>query len=181
MPGEARQVAWQVPAVIERARARVGAGVRLRRRQAERWKGSAGVDDPDENIAWNRRRWGDAGTWRGLDSLGYQWGGGFAQTPASVAALADKFLRPYIDDRYDLAILEISPGGGRITAELVRYARRLSLVDLNVAAIEICRQRFADVAHPDRLPGQRRAVAGRGRGRAVRPHRLLRQHGAHAP
>ena len=70
------------------------------------------------------------------------------QTPATVAALTDNFLRPYVGNRYDLAILEISPGGGRLTAELVRYAARLSLVDLNVAAIEICRRRFADLPIP---------------------------------
>jgi SAM-dependent methyltransferase len=110
--------------------------------------GSAGSDDPEENLAWNRRRWGDGQTWRKLDSLGYQWGGGFEQTPALVAALADRLLRPYIGDRYDLAILEISPGGGRMTAELIRYASRLSLVDLNAAAIDICRERFAMLPIP---------------------------------
>jgi SAM-dependent methyltransferase len=110
--------------------------------------GSAGSDDPDENLAWNRQRWGDATTWRKLDSLGYQWGGGFEQTPATVAALADRLLRPYVGSRYDLAILEISPGGGRMTAELIRYASRLSLVDLNAAAIDICRERFAVLPIP---------------------------------
>ena len=79
------------------------------------WVGSASVDDADKNIAWNRRRWGNEAAWRKLDSLGYQWGGGFAQTPALVAEMADRFLRPYLGDRYDLAILELSPGGGRFT------------------------------------------------------------------
>ncbi len=119
-----------------------------RRRGNRRGQERAAADDPGENIAWNRRRWGDARTWRELDSFGYQWGGGAPQTPATFAALADKFLRPYIGSRYDLAILEISPGGGRLTSELIRYASRLSLVDLNAAAIEICRGRFGALPIP---------------------------------
>src|SRR6266508_2319000 len=134
VPGSRRKQ-WPIGEPLRRVRARAARmlGSKPGGKPAL-WEGSAGVDDPLENLSWNRRQWGDATAWRRLDKLGYQWGGGFAQTPALVATLADKFLRPYLGDRYDLAILEISPGGGRFTAELVRYAQRLSLVDLNAAA-----------------------------------------------
>ncbi len=147
------------PAAAGCARTRPSRVARVSDDRAARWEGSAGVDDPDENIVWNRHRWGDDGNVAQAGQPRLPMGGGVAQTPATVAALADKFLRPYVGDRYDLAILEISPGGGRMTAELVRYAKRLSLVDLNEAAIDICRERFGDVADPDRVRRQRRAVA----------------------
>jgi SAM-dependent methyltransferase len=140
---------WLVHGVLHRARARAArlftSGSPSKKSP---WVGSAAAANPAHNIAWNRHRWGDEAAWRSLDSLGYQWGGGFAQTPALVAAQADKLLRPYLGGRYDLAILELSPGGGRFTAELVRYAKRLSLVDLNDASITICRERFGELPIP---------------------------------
>ena len=39
-------------------------------------------------------------------------------------------------------IVEIAPGAGRFTAELVRLARSMVLVDLNQACIDVCRERF---------------------------------------
>jgi hypothetical protein len=161
VPGEADGARRHVTASLARARARIARALD----PTPRRRVSAGSADPDENIAWNRQRWGDHGTWRGLDSLGYRWSGGVEQTPATVARLADKFLRPYVADRYDLAILEISPGGGRMTAELVRYATRLSLVDLNAAAIDICRERFGLLPIPiEFVVNDGRSLAGvRGR------------------
>ena len=144
VPGEGSAARRRVTTALERARARVTRAFD----RSPRPRLSAGSSDPAQNISWNRQRWGDRATWRGLDSLGYRWGGGVEQTPATVARLAERFLRPYLGERYDLAILEISPGGGRMTAELVRYAKRLCLVDLNAAAIEICRERFGTLPIP---------------------------------
>lgn len=101
------------------------------------------VEDRDlqSNIDWNRQRWGQASGWTQRDHYGYRWSDGYQHTSGSVAANMDKLLRPYMLS-HELDILEIAPGAGRITAELIRYARSMCLIDLNAEAIEICRDRF---------------------------------------
>jgi SAM-dependent methyltransferase len=103
------------------------------------------VDDVDRNtnIEWNRQRWGQPEGWSAHDGYGYQWGRGYQQTVGGLARFCDDELRPWTLGRYDLKICELSPGGGRFTAELIRYAGAMTLVDLNEAAIEVCRQRFS--------------------------------------
>lgn len=99
--------------------------------------------DADSNIEWNRRRWGQQAGWTEHDSFGYNWSSGATvHTASSIAAFMDKHLRPHLSNRYDLDILEISPGAGRVTVELIRYARSLVLVDLNQVPIDICRERL---------------------------------------
>ena len=79
--------------------------------------------DADSNIEWNRQRWGQASGWRALDRFGYRWGvNGVEQTVGGVAAFADKHFRPFTRGEYQLDIVELSPGGGRFTNELIRYA-----------------------------------------------------------
>ena len=96
------------------------------------------------NVEWNRQRWGQRPGWESHDSFGYQWSGsnGYKHSVAGIAKFFDSHLRPFTKGRYDLDILEISPGAGRSTAELLRYANTLTVVDLNEAAISICRERF---------------------------------------
>jgi SAM-dependent methyltransferase len=98
--------------------------------------------DAAGNLEWNRDRWGQAAGWTQHDRYGYQWGGGYVHTAASVAKVFDAYLRPYVGDRYDYDILEISPGAGRSTVELIRYAHYMALVDLNQVPIDICRERL---------------------------------------
>lgn len=97
---------------------------------------------PDSNIAWNRYRWGSKVNWTGKDNYGYQWGGGYKQLNSEATRVSDLFLVPYIKSRYDLKIMELSPGGGRFTAELIRFSRELVLLDMNQACIDICKERF---------------------------------------
>ncbi len=98
--------------------------------------------DPASNIAWNRERWGDASAWREHDLYGYQWGHGKMQSVCETTQLAERWLLPHLGERRGLKILELAPGAGRFTAELIRLASSLVLVDLNQACIDICRERF---------------------------------------
>lgn len=98
--------------------------------------------DAKRNIKWNQQRWGQISGWREYDQYGYRWGKGHQQSVGDLAKLADDMFRPLTRGRHDLKILEIAPGGGRFTAEIIRYARELVLVDLNEAAIDVCRERF---------------------------------------
>lgn len=98
--------------------------------------------DIESNIAWNTQRWGQHVGWREHDQYGYRWGRGVQQTVGSVAKLADDFLAPHLEGRYDLRVLEIAPGAGRFTAELIRRAREMCLVDLVPSALDVCRERF---------------------------------------
>jgi SAM-dependent methyltransferase len=103
------------------------------------------VDDVDveTNLEFNRQRWGQAAGWTEVDRFGYRWGvRGVEQTVGGVSAFADKYFRPFTNDNYTFDITELSPGGGRFTAELIRYARSMTLVDMNPVCIDICKQRF---------------------------------------
>lgn len=109
------------------------------------------IVDPDKNLELNRNRWGDAEAWNDVDDYGYRWAGGVQQTVGGFARFCDRFLRPYTADRYDHAILEVAPGGGRFTAELVRYAATLDLLDMNQACLDICAERFRYMPTPMRF------------------------------
>lgn len=109
------------------------------------------IRDKAANIEFNRRRWGDAEVWSKEDQFGYSWRGGAQQGMAEAARVADRYLRPYLGERYDLKMLELSPGGGRFTHELVRYARALDLLDMNRACLDICRERFKYLPLPIRF------------------------------
>ena len=107
--------------------------------------------DLEANLEFNKRRWGDYAAWHDRDRMGYEWAGGVAQLPSKVAWFADKYLRPHTSRRYDLKILELSPGAGRFTLELIRYASCLDLLDMNQACLDICRERFTDWPTPMRF------------------------------
>jgi SAM-dependent methyltransferase len=100
------------------------------------------IEDVDKNLKFNRDRWGNPEYWCGKDQYGYRWNGGFQQTVGGFAKFADQFLRPFVGERYDHRVLELSPGGGRFTAELIRYAARIDLLDMNAACLDVCRERF---------------------------------------
>ncbi len=99
-------------------------------------------DEARENLAWNARRWGDPEAWIDKDQYGYRWGRGVQQKFNSVVGISEKFLLPYLGNRRDLSVLEIAPGAGRFTTELLRVGHQFYLVDLNKACIDLCRERF---------------------------------------
>lgn len=103
-----------------------------------------------KNLEYNRERWGNLENWRSLDGFGYSWGGNEGKGVSDVAMFADRMLRPHTRKRYDLKALELSPGGGRFTVEIMRYCRSLDLVDMNQACLDICRERFAPLPTPIR-------------------------------
>lgn len=94
------------------------------------------------NLEWNRTRWGQRDGWESHDRFGYQWGGGHAQTVGALAAFADEHFAPFTDGNHELRIMELSCGGGRFTAELIRYAASMTLVDFTAASLDVCRERF---------------------------------------
>ena len=61
----------------------------------------------------------------------------------------EQYLMPFIGNSIPIDILEIAPGAGRLTAELVPLAKKLTLVDLSSDAIDICRERFKYYKHLD--------------------------------
>lgn len=109
------------------------------------------IVDREENLKLNRQRWGNEQLWSERDRYGYQWAGGVLQCHSSLARLTDRFLRPYLNERYDLKILELAPGAGRFTFELIRYAAYLDLLDMNEACLNICRSRLSYLPLPVRF------------------------------
>jgi hypothetical protein len=102
----------------------------------------ASITDPELNVQFTGARWGEDDNGGGKDQYGYRWGGGVQQTVGGFARMADLRLAPFMGERYDHSILELSPGGGRFTAELIRYARSIDLLDMNQACLDVCKERF---------------------------------------
>lgn len=108
----------------------------------------ASITDADLNIEYNKDRWGSESKWLNLDNYGYSWDGGNSHTLSSIAKLSDTYLKPYLKGNYNLNILELSPGGGRFTYELLRYANSIDLVDMNGVCLSLCKKRFSNLTTP---------------------------------
>lgn len=108
----------------------------------------ASITDANLNIKYNRDRWGSESKWLNLDNYGYSWDGGNSHTLSSIAKLSDEYLKPYLNNQYNLNILELSPGGGRFTYELLRYAHSIDLVDMNEVCLSLCKKRYSNLTTP---------------------------------
>lgn len=87
----------------------------------------------------NLRSWGDASKWvEGGDDWSAVWGSAEAQWFGCLYPRVRGFLPTG-------TVLEIAPGHGRWTQFLVQSCDRLVGVDIAPSAIEVCRQRFADL------------------------------------
>jgi hypothetical protein len=93
-------------------------------------------EDAKRNIEENRATWGEEDAWRGNFRYGHDW-----SDQLHCRNVAEKYLHPFLPGG-ELDIVEIAPGAGRFTAELIRLARSMVLVDLNQACIDLCRERF---------------------------------------
>jgi ubiquinone/menaquinone biosynthesis C-methylase UbiE len=84
----------------------------------------------------NRRHWNEEHDWT---DRGEVW------TPDArwKRTIIDQTLTPFVHP--GMTVLEIGPGGGRWTCEILkRDVRRLLLVDIAERCLQICRERFAD-------------------------------------
>jgi protein-L-isoaspartate O-methyltransferase len=99
----------------------------------------------------NREQW-SASDWR---DRGEEWG-----APEGRAALIEEQLKPRLTD--PPVIVEIGPGGGRWSAELLAVADRLILVDVTEEAVEICRQRFRHAANVEVIQTDGASLSGCG-------------------
>lgn len=89
------------------------------------------------SIEDNHRRWNDEHDW---SRLGEEW----TPDPVWKQEILKYSLVPHLERGRD--VLEIGPGAGRWTAELLAYApTRLIGVDLSENCVTLCRERFADV------------------------------------
>jgi SAM-dependent methyltransferase len=59
-----------------------------------------------------------------------------------VSRTIDTLLKPFLPSGDVGQAVEIGPGGGRWTTELLRIARRVHLVDISPTVLEVCRERF---------------------------------------
>lgn len=101
-----------------------------------------------ENIRQNQELWGRRKRWEEELKYGYVWWGEEGRSHVKTRQIVvDTYLMPFIRCSLPLDILEIGPGGGRLTAELIPLAESLTLVDLSSAAIDICRERFKYYEH----------------------------------
>jgi SAM-dependent methyltransferase len=106
---------------------------RLTREQNRAVLGPAHLRWRENSSGENRRRW-DGYDW---SASGEEWNASPEWKDALVADVLERWIPASV------VTLEIGPGGGRWSAELVRRASRLILVDVSERPLELCRERFA--------------------------------------
>lgn len=84
--------------------------------------------------AANRETW-DTHNW---SKGGEEW----TPSPEWKQAVLDELLRPHIPQ--ESRVLEIGPGGGRWTEELVSRCSEVYAVDISPVCVAVCRERFGD-------------------------------------
>ena len=94
-----------------------------------------------ENVETCLRKWDNREYWENQIRYGDGWSGSNEQAAFNTSKVVQTYLKPFIPDRA-LDILEIAPGGGRMTSELIPLCRSLVIVDVCEACIEICKERF---------------------------------------
>jgi SAM-dependent methyltransferase len=95
------------------------------------------------NLDWMKSTYSTTEYWSDDLRYGYRWKKeGAVKDYRHTSEAFDRLLRPIMPPHQIETALEIGPGGGRWTTELLRVARNLKLVDLSAPAIEICRERF---------------------------------------
>ena len=94
-----------------------------------------------ENVETCLRKWDNREYWEGQLRYGDEWSGSAEQAAFNTRKVVETYLKPFIPDR-PLDILEIAPGGGRMTSELIPLCRSLVIVDVCAACIDLCKERF---------------------------------------
>lgn len=92
------------------------------------------------SVDWNRDVWNDRHGWA---AGGDEWSGMAAHCGQPYELwkreLVSTFILPYAAEA---DVLEIAPGHGRWSAELLAHARHLAVVDISPACIDACKERF---------------------------------------
>jgi SAM-dependent methyltransferase len=121
---------WSVFHILARATGGISRYFEVRARDLERRQMSPGTN----SIANNRIAWSN-----------YDWSGGGDEWTSSTEwrrSVIDRFMTPYVCD--GATIVEIGPGAGRWTGELLSRASTLYLVDITETTLGLCRKRFGD-------------------------------------
>jgi SAM-dependent methyltransferase len=121
-------------------------GGRRRRTQHASDFGRSAIILAMPSVQWNADTWGELHTW---DRDGDEWSGMAEHCGQPYGewkeSLVETFVLPYLGS--DVDVLEIAPGHGRWTQTIVSVARSVTLVDLNPACIQACRDRFQGLSN----------------------------------
>jgi SAM-dependent methyltransferase len=123
---------WTALHLAERSTARAHGFFERRAREIERRSGRPGTNSVDRN----RDVWG-----------GYDWsqrGDEWSASPEWRQGVIDEFVVPHV--KPGATIVEIGPGAGRWTSDLIGRAGRLILVDITETTLNLCREQFGDAA-----------------------------------
>jgi SAM-dependent methyltransferase len=97
--------------------------------------------EPDANVAWMKSVYSTTEYWDEI-KYGYRWSKDAPVKDYRLSgSIIEKLLLPFIPRQVNDA-LEIGPGGGRWTVELLRIARNLHLVDVSETVLRVCQERF---------------------------------------
>jgi ubiquinone/menaquinone biosynthesis C-methylase UbiE len=99
------------------------------------------IDLPSHTVDENRKIW----NFYDWSKLGEEWGEKTPDPEKWRSDLLEKMMFHYLQP--DSFILEIGPGGGRWSQYLQKIARKLILVDIAIACLNLCKKRFEDMTN----------------------------------
>lgn len=124
---------WSLYHLLSRSSARVSQYFEARSRELERSKGKPGINTVEYNrSAWSTHNWSQGGE---------EW----SSSPEWRESLIETFLRSNVGEQ--AAIVEIGPGAGRWSDELLRHASRLWLVDITKTTLDLCKEKLGDAGN----------------------------------
>ena len=107
----------------------------------------------------NLKKWDEKHDWR---QGGDEWKGQakFSRQPYDKwkTSVVETFIAPNVSP--DSVVLEIAPGHGRWSAELVDRCKELTLVDLSPSCIDSCKERFESYDHVRYIVNDGRSLPG---------------------
>lgn len=121
---------WSLYHLLSRTSGQFSRYFEAKGRELERSQGKPGIN----TVEYNRSAWSDHDWSQG----GEEW----SPSPEWRESLMDEFLRPNVGQQ--AAIVEIGPGAGRWSTELLRHASHLYLVDITQTTLDICREKLGD-------------------------------------
>lgn len=100
------------------------------------------LTDAAANKKWMESTYSTEEYWSDDLAYGYRWN---KDAPIKdyrqSGLLIDRWLKPFLTANVK-SCLEIGPGGGRWTTELLRISQKLHLSDISESSINVCRERF---------------------------------------
>ena len=101
------------------------------------------LENDRKNLEWMKRVYATKEYWSEELQYGHRWSKDAPIKDYRYAAqMVERYVRPFLPSPQVGAVVELGPGGGRWTPELLRLGKHVHLVDISESVLDVCRERF---------------------------------------